>query len=101
MAKNFKELHDQVMSRPGAAERLAALRESTLAEIGLYELRKATGATQTDLAGVLSITQAAVSQLESSDDIKVSTLQKYVEALGGELRITAAFADTDVELRVG
>lgn len=33
--KNYRELHDQVMARPGAVERLAALREDTLAEIGL------------------------------------------------------------------
>ena len=40
-AKNYRELHDQVMARLGAAERLAVLREDTLAEIGLYELRSA------------------------------------------------------------
>lgn len=39
--KDYRDLRDQIMARPGAAERLAALREDTLAEIGLYELRRA------------------------------------------------------------
>ncbi len=46
--KNYRSLHAQVMARPGAAERLAALREETLAEIGLYELRRALERSQAD-----------------------------------------------------
>lgn len=46
--KNYRELHDQVMARPGAVERLAALREDTLAEIGLYELRRALERSRSD-----------------------------------------------------
>lgn len=44
--KNYRRLHEQVAARPGAAERLAALRDQTLAEIGLYELRKALERSQ-------------------------------------------------------
>lgn len=39
-ARSYKLLHEQVIARPGAEERLAALREATLEEIGLYELRQ-------------------------------------------------------------
>ena len=46
--KNYRNLHDQVVARPGAAERLAALREDTLAEISLYELRRALECSQSD-----------------------------------------------------
>ena len=35
--KPYRELHDRVTARPGAAERLAAIRRDTLAEIGLPE----------------------------------------------------------------
>lgn len=38
--KNFNVLREQLLSRPGAAELLAEARKETLAEIGLYELRK-------------------------------------------------------------
>ena len=38
--KNFNILHDQVIARPGAEQRLAALQQELLAEIALYELRR-------------------------------------------------------------
>ncbi len=39
----FSELRDQVVAKPGAAERLAKLREGTLDEIRLYEVRHGEG----------------------------------------------------------
>ncbi len=100
-AKNYRVLHDQVMSRPGAAERLAKLRQETLAEIGLYELRRAQDLSQTDLAERLQITQAAVSKFENSDDVRLSTLRQYIEALGGHLEISARFDDRVVAIEIG
>ena len=103
--KNYRNLHNQVMARPGAAERLAALREETLAEIGLYELRRALERSQADLAASLSVSQSAVSQLERSEDIKLSTLRSYVQGLGAHLRIVAVFGDgeneTPIPIRIG
>jgi len=49
--KSYRNLHDRVVARPGAAERLAALREDTLAEIGLYKLRRALEHSQADEGG--------------------------------------------------
>ena len=54
----------------------------------LEALRKAHGKTQTQLAQTLGIGQNAVSQLERRTDLYVSTLRKYVSALGGELEIS-------------
>ena len=39
-AQSYKLLHEQVVARPGAEERLAALSDATLEEIGRYELRQ-------------------------------------------------------------
>ena len=97
-AKNFNLLRAQVMARPGAAERVPALREATLAEIGLYELRRAQDVSQTELADRLHITQAAVSKFENSDDVRLSTLRQYIEALGGHLELTARFEDRAVSI---
>jgi len=47
--------------------------------------------TQTELAATLNVSQSAISQLEQGRDIKISTLQAYLEALGAELEITAVF----------
>lgn len=46
--KSYKLLHEQVTARPGAEERLAALRKATLQEIRLYEQRQASKQPQTE-----------------------------------------------------
>ena len=91
----FSELRKQVEARPGAAERLAAKRAETLEEIRLYELRHAEAVSQVDLAGRLDVTQGAVSKLEHADDVRVSTLRQYLEALGARLELVAVFDDED------
>lgn len=91
----FSELRKQVEARPGAAERLVAKRVETLEEIRLYELRHAEAVSQIDLAGRLDVTQGAVSKLEHADDVRVSTLRQYLEALGARLELVAVFDDED------
>ena len=91
----FSELRKQVEARPGAAERLAAKRAETLEEIRLYELRHAEAVSQIDLAGRLEVTQSAISKLEHADDVRVSTLRQYLEALGARLELVAVFDDED------
>lgn len=103
--KSYRELHDQVVARPEAADRLAALRDDTLAEIGLYELRRALDRSQTELAAELGITQSAISQLERAGDVKLSTLRNYLAHLGARLELSAVFEDEDEEhvvpIRIG
>ena len=105
MAKNYREIHEKVVARPGAPERLAALREATVAELGLHELRRALNRSQVDLAASLGNSQPAVSQLERSEDIRLSSLRRYIEGLGARLQIVALFNDgeteTAVPLRIG
>jgi DNA-binding Xre family transcriptional regulator len=95
----FSALRNQVEARPGAAERLAQLRTETLEEIRLYELRHAEAMSQAELAGRLEVTQGAVSKLEHAEDVRVSTLRQYLEALGARLELVAIFED-DEERRV-
>jgi len=99
-AKSYTALHKKVTDRPGATERLAALRVDTLTEIGLHELRRTRGQSQTDLAATLGISQSAISQLEHSDDLKISTLNSYVEGLGAQLQLVAVFDDGETETPV-
>lgn len=67
--------------------------EAILASLELSELRKTRGVTQAELAERLNIRQGNVSRLERREDMHVSTLRDVVEALGGELEITARFPD--------
>ena len=90
----FSELRDAVVAKPGVTERLAALRVETLEEIRLYELRHGEAISQVELAGRLDVTQGAISKLEhSDDDVRVSTLRQYLEALGARLELVAVFDD--------
>lgn len=95
----FSELRKQVVERPGARDRLAAKRAETVQEIRLYELRHAEAVSQAELAGRLEVTQGAISKLENADDVRVSTLRDYLDALGARLELVAVF-DDDGEKRV-
>jgi hypothetical protein len=96
MAKNFKELEAK-MSPEGIA-RSNAIAQKLLAEIELSELREKRKVTQTQLAGRLKKTQATISQIEGRNDWLVSTLNEYVQALGGELDVRAIFPDKTIRL---
>jgi transcriptional regulator with XRE-family HTH domain len=60
----------------------------------LRTLREAAGKTQIDIATASQINQADVSRLESREDFEdyqVSTLRRYLAALGGQLEIVGTF----------
>jgi len=80
-------------------ERLAEIEAETnrlREEMTLQELRKALGIEQGELGEMLGIKQAAVSRMERRNDILLSSLRKAVEAMGGELIITARFPNVEV-----
>ena len=54
----------------------------------LAEVRTALILTQDEVARVLNVKQNAVAQLEKRSDLLLSTLRKYVEAMGGELAVS-------------
>jgi transcriptional regulator with XRE-family HTH domain len=56
----------------------------------LSEIRRLAGLTQEQFAESMGVKQPTLSQLESQDDMQISTLRRFVEALGGELEIFAA-----------
>ena len=80
--------------RARVASKAAALRE----ELTLQELRKARDISQEELAGSLEVGQPAVGKLEKRADLHVSSLRRYIEALGGTLEITARFPEASVTL---
>lgn len=83
----------------------AALEESRaramemLREIHLAALRRARELSQQDLADQLGIKQPKVSEMERRADMYVSTLRKYIEAVGGELVILARFPEGDIRIQ--
>jgi len=61
--------------------------------MGFGKLRQARLQTQVALAERLDIPQTAVSRIERRTDLLLSTMRKYVEALGGRLELRAVFPD--------
>jgi transcriptional regulator with XRE-family HTH domain len=83
---------------PESRERSRILAEKYRAEMPMDKLREAREMTQVHLAKILGVNQAAVSKLERRADMYVSTLQTFVKAMGGELKITARFPEGTVEI---
>lgn len=68
----------------------------TMARLRLGDIREAVGKTQVELAAELGLGQGSVSKIESAADMYLSTLRRYVEALGGELEVLARFPEGTV-----
>jgi transcriptional regulator with XRE-family HTH domain len=76
----------------------AEVRREVLA-MELRELRKEAGKTQAEAAEVAEMTQAELSKFERRDDHLLSTLRRYVTALGGELEVVAVFNNKRIALK--
>jgi len=95
--KGFDELRKQIDADP---VRRRNVEEHKTAMLG--ELRRKLDLTQAIVADRLDVTQENVSQIERGEaDVRLSTLSRYVEALGGHLEVRAAFPEETVALSVG
>ncbi len=67
--------------------------------VTLRGLRELAGRPQTDVAAELGISQSAISRFEHEGDHRVSTLRKFVQAVGAEIEIVAVLGNRRVVLR--
>jgi DNA-binding transcriptional regulator YiaG len=67
--------------------------ELILEELSLRALRKGLKRTQVEVAEALGTGQDTVSRMESRCNMMVSTLDRYIKAIGGEVSIVAEFPD--------
>jgi predicted transcriptional regulator len=96
--KNFADLKRGVEANPVRRARLDQERQFVRTIIGLTAMREARGATQRQIADAWDVSQANVSQIERTEDIFLSTLSKYIAALGGQIEIRAIFPDEVITL---
>ena len=96
MAKSFKKLRNQMSAEAQEAARVKA--QAMLDTMPLSELRQARKLSQQQLAETLNVKQSAVSKLERRTDMYISSLRSFVEAMGGDLEITARFPDGAVRI---
>jgi transcriptional regulator with XRE-family HTH domain len=96
MAKKFRDL---LAEKPASWHAAVAKRKrELLAAMPLQELRRARQLSQEQLAEELGATQPEISKMEHRADMYVSTLRRFVEAMGGELEIIARFPDGTVRI---
>ena len=82
----------QLAQRPDLAEGVARVRRDMeeadrTHAMGLAALRQAAELTQVELARRMGVTQAAVSRMEQPHDLLLSTLNAYLEAVGGNATV--------------
>jgi predicted XRE-type DNA-binding protein len=105
MARNWREIRAEAIAQgrldPARADAARKEMYDSVQAHRLAEIRRALGhSRQADVAALMGISQARVSKLESGDlsHTELGTLQSYVAALGGNLRIVAEFGESTVEL---
>ncbi|MFF2300288.1 helix-turn-helix domain-containing protein [Arthrobacter sp. NPDC058127] len=100
MAKTIEEM---LAKRPVDREAVEAHKKQLLDEVRAYrlrELREASDLTQVELAARLHVSQNRVSRIEHGDidRAQVDTLRKYVEAVGGRLRVEVELGDERIQI---
>ncbi|NNN09444.1 MAG: helix-turn-helix domain-containing protein [Acidimicrobiaceae bacterium] len=93
-----KNLEGMLTKRPINRKNVDAQKKRMVEEVRSYrlrELRKASDLSQVELAERLKVSQNRVSRIEHGDieRAQLDTLRKYVEAVGGELRVEVSIGD--------
>ena len=88
IAKLPKERRQRIARKADAmSKEMIAYAES------LRVVRKALSKTQMEIGAGLGLSQNAVSQLEGRSDVLLSTLRRYVKALGADLDVVVRMKD--------
>jgi len=91
-----KTLNEVIASRtPESQKRIKEMGDEMILETGLQMMREELRLSQKYVAQAMGISQPAITQLEQrGNELKIATLKRYIEAMGGKLSI-------DVELPTG
>ncbi|WP_049564288.1 helix-turn-helix domain-containing protein [Nonomuraea sp. SBT364] len=96
---NFPKWNDvraDIVATSGGEEAVAEARRRNQAYIDGYRLaerRKSLGLSQTEVADLMGVTKSRISQIERGEVSTVEVIARYVQALGGQLQISAVFGD--------
>ncbi|MDQ6602029.1 MAG: helix-turn-helix transcriptional regulator [Chloroflexota bacterium] len=101
MPRTFNEIAAEIEANPDRRARVDGYeREMREQVLLLQKLREHRKVTQHELADALGVAQSNISRIEHEDDPQVSTVRKFVEALGGELVLQAKIGDEMIDLLV-
>ena len=96
MDKNIRKglpFEDFLASLPEDEQEAIRVRSQELIkqELTMLDLRKAMGQTQAAMAAKLGVKQENISRVERRADMMLSTLNSYLSAMGGRLRLVVEF----------
>lgn len=86
----MKTLREAIASRsPESQARIKEMTEEMILETGLQLMREELQLSQKTLAESMGVSQPAITQIEQrGNDVKLATLKRYIEAMGGKLSLT-------------
>jgi Predicted transcriptional regulator with C-terminal CBS domains len=86
----MKTLRDAIAARsPESQERIKDMADEMILETGLQLMREELQLSQKSLAESMGVSQPAITQIEQrGNDVKLATLKRYIEAMGGKLSLT-------------
>lgn len=74
---------------PETQQCIKEMSEELILETGLAMIREQLALSQKELAQAIGVSQSAIAQIEQrGNDVKLSTLKRYIEKMGGELSLT-------------
>lgn len=86
----MKTLRDAIAARsPESQVRIKEMADEMILETGLQLIREELQLSQKSLAESMGVSQPAITQIEQrGNDVKLATLKRYIEAMGGKLSLT-------------
>lgn len=92
----MRTLDDVIAARsPESQARIKEMADELILKTGLQMMREELQLSQKHVAEIMGVSQPAITQLEQrGNDLKLATLKRYIEAMGGKLSL-------DVELPSG
>ena len=92
MGRTLKQI--LLADKPKVVAQAKAKAEATLLHIQLAEIRALMQKTQTDMAATLGVKQPSIAGMEKpGQDLKLSTLKRYIEAAGGKIKLDIELPD--------
>lgn len=92
----WSDVRPEAVRKAGGERAVSAARKRNQAYIDghrLAERRKDIGLSQGEVADRMGVTKGRVSQIERGEVSTVEVIGRYVQALGGELQVSAVFGD--------
>lgn len=92
MTRTLKELLAEEKPEIVGSARQEA--DNILMDIHLAEIRRLAEKTQTELAIAMGVKQPTIAKMErEGQDVRLSSLKRYIESLGGRMRIDVELPD--------